>query len=279
MKKVMFAALMACSLLFVACEEEKPETPTFKSGVVVRDVIVPTDNLNGEEGIITLYLPSDWQTSGKKYPVLYLLHGMWGDQNDWANNSMHTTCNNIINAGDCSELIVVMPNGDDDFYVNGVRAGIMWETYFHEDLIPFVESHYPCRTDRSSRAIAGLSMGGFGTVYHAFNYPEKFCVAYAMSGAVEGFGDYNPIVPSLKAIFQQKGYTAEDYASLPELTLECGKSDSSCYTANVNTHDYLLSVNFPHTYIIRDGIHDWAFWNMCLPKALRAVGKYFSTSE
>ena len=275
MKKLCFVALAAFSLFFVACGEEKPTTPKRVFGLVVRDVVVPTDNLNGEEALITLYLPSDWQTSGKKYPVLYLLHGMWGDQNDWANNNMHTTCNNIITAGGCSELIVVMPNGNDDFYVNGLREGIMWETFFHEDLIPFVESHYPCRTDRSSRAIAGLSMGGFGTVYHAFNYPEKFCVAYAMSGAVEGMGW--GIVPSLKMIFEQKGYTAEDYASLPELTLECGKSDTSCYTANESTHAYLESINFPHTYIIRDGAHDWPFWNACLPKALRAVGKYFKT--
>ena len=267
---------MACSLLFVACEEEKPETPTFKSGVVVRDVIVPTDNLNGEEGIITLYLPSDWQTSGKKYPVLYLLHGMWDNNNAWINKaSMHRIANTSVQNGDCSELIVVMPNCSDDFYVNGYSWGVNYEDYFHEDLIPFVEANYPCRTDRSSRAISGLSMGGYGTVYHAFSYPEKFCVAYSMSGAVEGMG--MPVTPSLRQIFEQKGYTEDDFASLPELTLECGKEDNMCYSAGESTHIYLESIGFPHEYIVRSGVHDWAFWTVCLPKALKAVGKYFKT--
>lgn len=279
MKKALLFAVIATTLLLCACDgkEPQPQPKPIVSGIVVKNIEVPTENLNGESGIFSIYLPSDWQTSGKKYPVLYLLHGMWGDQNDWINNSMHTTCNNIINAGGCCELIVVMPYGANDFYVNGFTAGVKWEDYFHNDLIPYVEANYPCRTDRSSRAIAGLSMGGFGTVYHAYNYPDKFCVAYAMSGAVEGMGW--DVAPSLKMIFEQKGYTPEDYPSLPELTLECGKQDTTCYPANVNTHDYLMSINFHHTYLIRDGYHDWPFWNLCLPKALRAVGKYFAVEE
>ncbi|MBO7198014.1 MAG: hypothetical protein J6V28_04385 [Tidjanibacter sp.] len=279
LRNIAIVLLSLSAILASSCSDDRkePDVKPRVSGKIVRDVVVPSVNLNGEDGIITLYLPSDYETSGKRYPVLYLLHGMWGDQNDWANNSMHTTCNNIINAGDCSELIVVMPYGANDFYVNGFTAGVKWETYFHEELIPFVEKNYPCRTDRSSRAIAGLSMGGFGTVYHAYNYPEKFCVAYSMSGAVEGMGW--GAAPSLKMIFEQKGYTAEDYASLPELYLECGKQDTTCYPANLNTHDYLERINFPHTYLIRDGIHDWAFWNLCLPKALRAVGKHFAVEE
>lgn len=251
--------------------------PPRVSGKIVKDVVVPSDNLGGDDGIISLYLPADYQTSGKRYPVLYLLHGMYGDQNDWINNSMNATCNNIISAGECPELIVVMPYGANDFYVDGLTPGVKWESYFHEELIPFVESNYPCRTDRSSRAIAGLSMGGYGTVYHAFTYPEKFCVAYAMSGAVEGIGA--AVTPSLESIFKQKGYTAEDFSSLPELTLECGKQDQLCFSANVNTNAYLSSVGFEHTYLIRDGVHDWAFWKLCLPKTLRAVGRHFSIPQ
>lgn len=267
-------------LVATACgnkEADPTPEPQRVSGKLVRDVVVPSENLGGQEGIISLYLPADYQTSGKRYPVLYLLHGMWGNQNDWINNSMNTTCNNLISSGECSELIVVMPYGANDFYVDGYTPGVKWATYFHEELIPFVESNYPCRTDRSSRAIAGLSMGGYGTVYHAFSYPEKFCVAYAMSGAVEGIGA--GATPSLESIFRQKGYTAEDYDSLPELTLECGKQDQLCYAANVNTHDFLFGCDFPHTYLIRDGVHDWDFWKACLPKALRAVGGHFATSD
>lgn len=274
--KSLLLALVAVAA--VACDggkEPEPPKPAKVSGKIVRDVVVPSDNVPEGDNLITLYLPADWETSGKKYPVLYLLHGMWGNNNDWVNNSMNTITNNAIQSGWCSELIVVMPYCSDDFYVNGYSWGVNYEDYFHEDLIPFVEANYPCRTDRSSRAISGLSMGGYGTVYHAFSYPEKFCVAYSMSGAVEGMG--MPVTPSLRQIFEQKGYTEDDFASLPELTLECGKEDNMCYSAGESTHIYLESIGFPHEYIVRSGVHDWAFWTVCLPKALKAVGKYFKT--
>lgn len=276
-QRLLITLAVVLAALSVGCKESpEPVAQPKVSGKLVRDVEVPSVNLGGDNGLISLYLPADYQTSGKRYPVLYLLHGMWGNQNDWINNSMNTICNNIIATGECSELIVVMPYGANDFYVDGSTPGIKWDTYFHEELIPFVESNYPCRTDRSSRAIAGLSMGGYGTVYHAFTYPEKFCVAYAMSGAVEGIG--NPATPSLETIFTQKGYTSDMFDSLPELTLECGKQDQLCYSANVNTNAFLTSVGFEHTYLIRDGVHDWDFWTVCLPKTLRAVGKHFSTT-
>ena len=277
--KTLLVALLAVAA--VACnqteEEKQPENKEYK-GTLVWNVEVPSDNVPAGDNVISIYLPTDWQTSGKKYPVLYLLHGMWDNNNAWINKaSMHTITNKAIQEGSCSELIVVMPNCSDDFYVNGYSAGVNYDDYFHQDLIPFVEANYPCRTDRSSRAIAGLSMGGYGTVYHAFSYPEKFCVAYSMSGAVEGMGTYT--TPSLRQIFERKGYTAADFESLPKLTLECGVQDNLCYTAGVNTHDYLQSIGFPHTYITRDGVHDWAFWKVCLPKALAAAGEFFAVEE
>lgn len=275
--KALFVALLTVATM--ACngseEPQKEEEQNEYKGTLLWDIVVPSDNVPAGDNKISVYLPSDWQTSGKKYPVLYLLHGMWDNNNAWINKaSMHRIANTSVQNGDCSELIVVMPNCSDDFYVNGYSKGVNYEDYFHEDLIPFVEETYPCRTDRSSRAIAGLSMGGYGTVYHAFSYPEKFCVAYSMSGAVEGMG--NATTPSLRQIFERKGYTEEDFASLPKLTLECGTEDNLCYTAGVHTHAYLTEINFPHSYITRSGVHDWAFWIACLPKALVEVGKYFA---
>lgn len=276
--KALLVALLAVAA--VACngdkepEKNEAENKEYK-GTLLWDIVVPSDNVPAGDNKISVYLPSDWQTSGKKYPVLYLLHGMWDNNNAWINKaSMHRIVNNSVQNGECSELIVVMPNCSDDFYVNGYSQGVNYDSYFHEDLIPFVEATYPCRTDRSSRAIAGLSMGGYGTVYHAFSYPEKFCVAYSMSGAVEGMG--NATTPSLRQIFERKGYTEADFPSLPELTLECGTEDQLCYSAGVNTHAYLETIGFPHTYITRKGVHDWVFWIACLPKALVEAGKYFA---
>lgn len=247
------------------------------NGTVVGDVRIPSRNLGGADGVVTIYLPENYLSSGKTYPVLYLLHGMYGDNNDWVNNGMKTTTDNYIGMGLCPELIVVMPDGNNDFYVNGYTQGIKYETYFHEELIPYIESHYPCRTDRESRAIAGLSMGGFGTVFHAFRHPDKFCVAYSMSGAVGGMG--TATCPSLERIFTDEGYTPADYGRLPELTLECGTEDYLCYTANVEAHKYLSSINFAHDYIVRSGSHDWVFWTACYPKVLAKLNKHFKITQ
>ncbi|MCF0164641.1 MAG: esterase family protein [Bacteroidales bacterium] len=276
MNKFAYFVLVFCLAAIVGCQKDTPtwvidpdkvdqESTSSYKGVVIKDVRVSSSNVQNAK--CTIYLPSDWKTSGKKYPVLYLLHGMWSNNNEWVSKGLvDKTTDELVKKGEVPEIIVVTPDCRDCFYVDDYVQGQRYESFFHKDLMPFIEKNYPALTGKANTAVAGLSMGGYGSVYHAFMYPDKFCLCYSMSGAVEGMGTDK--VPSLKTIFETKGYTAET-ADLPKLILECGTEDNMCFNANVNTHNYLESIKFPHSYITRPGIHDWNFWTVCYPKCIK----------
>jgi len=115
-----------------------------------------------------------------------------------------------------------MPDGGRSMYAD-MQNGQAYFTYLTEELPAYLKAVFHLNLSRENTLIAGLSMGGFGTVFHAFRHPDKFCVAYSMSGAVGGMG--TATCPSLERIFTDEGYTPADYGRLPELTLECGTED------------------------------------------------------
>lgn len=242
-----------------------------------KDLTLTTSNLNGDKGKYSIYLPADYMQAaeeGRKYPVLYLLHGMWSHNNEWLDNGkVKATTDAAIKSGKLSEMIVVMPNAYDSFYVDGYMEGINYETFFWEDFVPYIESTYPVSTDRSQTAIAGLSMGGFGASYYAFTRPEEFFLCFEMSGAVEGMG--TALVPSVRQIFESRGYNSDNFDQLPKYIMDCGTEDYMCLSANVNTHNYLLSVGFAHEYITRSGSHDWVFWEASYKTLVERLKSYW----
>jgi S-formylglutathione hydrolase FrmB len=134
---------------------------------------------------VRILLPAAYASSPKRsYPVLYLLHGATGDQTDW------TTQGDAVALTAKLPLIVVMPaGGRGGFYTNWFNNGKgglpRWEDWHIKRLIPYVDSHYRTRATRSQRALAGLSMGGFGTFSYAARHPDLFTAALSMSGAVD----------------------------------------------------------------------------------------------
>jgi len=134
---------------------------------------------------VRVLLPNGYAAHPKRrYPVLYLLHGASGSQTDW------TTQGNAVAATAKLPLIVVMPDGGHGgFYTNWFNSGKggapRWEDWHIKRLIPYVDRHYRTRATRSQRAIAGLSMGGFGTLSYASRHPDLFTAALSMSGAID----------------------------------------------------------------------------------------------
>lgn len=282
MKQLLFFAFfLFSSILLLSCskedtqnlEEEPIQKPTYK-GIVMKNQIIETTHLGKDDGKYTIYLPSDYQTSNKKYPVLYLLHGMWSHNNEWVEKGAAATLTDLaINKGTIGPMIIVMPNAFDSFYVDGYDKVHNYESFFWNDLIPYIESNYPVKTGKENTAIAGLSMGGFGASYYAFTHPDKFCLCYAMSGAVEGMG--TDLVPSVKMMFVKLGYNETNYDKLPQYYLDCGTEDMMVYQTNVNTKKYLESVKFPFTYRESHGAHDWDFWPLAYSRMLPDLGKLF----
>ena len=135
---------------------------TAGGGTVVRDVSIQSTVL-GREMLYSVYLPAGY-TSSKQYPVLYLLHGYGGDQNDWwVFDDMADDADAMISSGEIPEMIIVTPDGGTWMYIDNCYGnGINYEQYFFQDLMTDVESRYSIRRERGSRAIGGFSMGGYG---------------------------------------------------------------------------------------------------------------------
>ena len=206
----------------------------------------------------SVWLPGGYDTA-KKYPVLYLLHGYEsGDQAHldrcWVEKGNARQIAQEYVRGGGVPMIIVMPNGLSSFYQGA------YETYLHEELIPYVEESFG---GNGKRAIAGLSMGGYGTLYNALKYPSSFTYAYAMSPAVMG---------SMKELVDLQS----DKSVFPAFTVEVGNQDTTVDNAAAkDLADYMLSLGIEVEYIARDGIHYWDFWQQCLPKALQKVGESF----
>ena len=219
-----------------------------------------------------IILPNDYYVSTSSYyPVLYLLHGIDGDNNSWTEDgNAKQTVQDAIKNGVIPPMIVVMPDAFNTFYVDGYQNGLKYETYFRDEFLPYIEENYRVNAMREMRFIAGLSMGGFGASYYAFSYPGEFTYCYSMSGVVEGVG--SPLTPTISSLIS--GY--EDYSGLPGYTLDCGTSDYLVYESNLSVRGALDSLGFDHEYIAREGTHDWVFWKKSLEMALERIGQYIN---
>ena len=119
----------------------------------------------GQTTHYSIYLPESYETSSIEYPVLYLLHGGGDNWKDWLlKGQAAEIADRTIAEGTAPEMIIVMPDGMQNWYANKYDGTFNYEDYFFEELIPHIEATYRCRTERQYRAISGLSMGGFGSL-------------------------------------------------------------------------------------------------------------------
>ncbi len=207
-----------------------------------------------------VYTPPGY-SADKKYPVLYLLHGIGGDEKEWLNGTPQQMMDRLVAEGKAKTMIIVMPNGramvDDKatgniFAQDKVEAFARFEEDLLKDLIPFVESNYPVVSSRESRAIAGLSMGGGQSLNFGLGNPDTFAWVGAFSAA--------PNTRMPEELIKQ----IKDVNSIPQLIwFSCGDQDGLINISN-RTHEYLKQQGIKHTYIIDEGGHDFKFWKSSL---------------
>ena len=201
----------------------------------------------------SIYLPAGYE-EGETFPILYLLHGYGDENNAWIDKGMLLTTAYSYEKDGGKRMIVVCPDGLTEFYIG------RFETYMYEELMPHIESAYKFN---GKRAVAGLSMGGYGTLYYWSKYPEMYSYAYAMSPAVDVGGTSQILADKNKG-------------NLPALTIETGIQDFTTPLEGITEfHDYLVSEGIDHEFITRNGSHDWKFWQECLPKVLNKCGEAF----
>ena len=130
----------------------------------------------------SIYFPADYETSNRRYPVLYLLHGYSDDETGWTQfGEAHLICDRSIQAGESAPMIIVMPDAGVTWYINNYDGKMRYEDYFIKELIPHIDETYRTRTTKQYRAIAGLSMGGYGTLIMATKHPDLFSSAETLS--------------------------------------------------------------------------------------------------
>ncbi|GAA0400713.1 alpha/beta hydrolase [Paenibacillus motobuensis] len=213
----------------------------------------------GKSRKMRIYTPPGY-SGNQTYNVLYLLHGIGGDENEWFNHGQpHIILDNLYADNKLAPLIVVLPNGrampddrpvGDIFDPEKIRAFERFELDLLNDLIPFIESNYPVSTERESRAIAGLSMGGGQSLNIGLHHLDRFAWIGAFSPA-----------PNTQAPEQLVPNPQEAAALLRLMWLSCGDGDEDNFKhISERMHTYLAERGVPHNWALESGGHDWPVW-------------------
>ena len=226
---------------------------------------------------LTVYTPAGYETSGKEYPVLYLLHGIGGDENAWSElGRAAQIMDNLIAQGKAEPMLVVMTNGNISQEAcpgetsEGFRVPTMmlpktmegsFETAF-PDVVKFIEKTYRVKKDKAHRAIAGLSMGGCHSLFISINYPDLFGYVGLFSAAVDRQQNSQEGYPNIYADRNQK--IDRLFSKHPKLFwIGIGKTDFLIQSNN-DLRAYLDSKNHKYTYLETEGGHIWRNWRIYL---------------
>jgi len=238
----------------------------------------------------SVYLPKSYTTNpAKKYPVLYLLHGVWGNNRDWVERGhIQDVANKLIDADEAIEMIIIMPDAGREWNGYFNMEGWPYETFFFTEFLPYVESKYRILGDKKHRALAGLSMGGGGTTVYVQKHPDMFSSAYAMSALMgiepggglpandEKFAALNKSVIENHCV---KFVENADEATKEQLKtvrwfVDCG-DDDFLFDVNIAFCQAMRKAQIPYQLRVRNGGHDWEYWHSALYSALPFVSSTF----
>jgi len=236
-------------------------------------------------------LPVNYNNSNEKtfYPVVYLLHGLTGHFNNWTDRTK------LAEYAAKYNFIIVTPEGNNGWYTDSSSVpNDKYESYIIQELIPEVDKKYRTLKDKNHRAIAGLSMGGYGSIKFGLKYPEMFSLVGSFSGALgagtwteKTLGKNGAAAQSILGVFgienSQTRLTndvfkivrempADKIKTLPFLYVDCGTEDF-LFQNNRDFADLLVEKKVPHEFRQLPGIHDWRFWNSQVQEFLRLTEK------
>jgi S-formylglutathione hydrolase FrmB len=277
-------------ILPVAAYAQSPQpakVPTAKTETVQFE-----SKLVGQKLPYIVILPSDYdakENQKTRYPVIYLLHGLTGHYTDWTSERAHLTQHATKH-----RLVIVTPEGNNGWYTDSATVSTeKYESYVIQELIPDVQKRYRTIEAKEGRAIAGLSMGGYGALKFGVKYPAMFSLAASMSGAVaaasytnadelpafvkqslvQTFGDAGGPTHNANNLLKIFGeYPQEKIASLPFIYLDCGTEDF-LIASNQQFVKLLTDKKIPHEYRQLPGGHTWQYWDRQVQEILRLTEK------
>ncbi len=248
----------------------------------------------------SVYLPPDYYTSNRRYPVVYLLHGYGDDETSWIQfGEADRIADAGIKSGELPPMIIVMPDGGKSWYINDYQSKVRYEDMLVQEFIGHIDTAFRTRKDREFRAISGLSMGGFGSLVLAMHHPELFSACAALSASArtdEMFASlpderYESVfAPVFSGPAKGEGRLTLTWKrnspialaqSAPEGNLakvrwyiDCG-DDDALSPGNAMLHIALLNRKISHEYRVRDGTHNWEYWRTGLSDALKFLSQSF----
>ena len=237
-------------------------------------------------------LPVDYKSADKKavYPVVYLLHGLTGHFDNWTDRTR------LADYATKYNYIIVTPEGNNGWYSDSATVpNDKYESYIIQELIPEIDKQFRTRADRNHRAIAGLSMGGYGSIKFGLKHPEMFALVGSFSGA-HGAGSWTEkevgtkgyIAESLLGVFGAadsetrkqndifkivREMPAARIAALPFVYLDCGTEDF-LYKNNRDFADLLVEEKVKHEFRQLPGAHDWKFWGAQIQEFLELSERF-----
>jgi S-formylglutathione hydrolase FrmB len=278
LRRFLFAVSLSFALFLTASAKPRVETVQFQSKLV--KATLP----------YKVILPLDYDTSSTtRYPVLYLLHGLTGHYSDWISRT------NVADYAAQYRMIVVTPEGNDGWYTDSAMVATdKYETYILKELIPDVQQRYRTIEARYGRGIAGLSMGGFGSLKFGLKSPSTFVFAASMSGALgvtrfteketaasgwstslQLFGPVDSDTRKANDLFQIVTLVpAARIASLPFFYFDCGTEDSALiFPYNRELAGLMSEKKIPHEYRELPGDHSWAYWDKQVQEVLKIAAQ------
>jgi S-formylglutathione hydrolase FrmB len=271
-----------------------------QQGILKESLKVKSSTL-GKDVEYSIYLPADYDKSNRRYPVLYLLHGYSDDETGWTQfGEAQVIGDRLMQSGEAAPMIIVMPDGGVSWYINSYDGKTKYEDFFVKEFISHIDATYRTRPTRQYRAIAGLSMGGYGTLIMATKHPDMFAAAAPLSSGV--FTD-DAIINAeertwgvvLGELYGKKELTGKDrltdhYAKNSILKIietgnaddlkkvryyiDCGDKDF-LIKGNMALHSVMIDKKIPHEFRVREGVHNWTYWRTALPEVLKFVSESF----
>jgi enterochelin esterase-like enzyme len=269
-------------------------TTSAQTGKVMDNLSLPSKILKMDRKY-AIYLPPDYETSQRSYPVLYLLHGGGDDQTGWVQfgEVLHIT-DKAIREGKATPMIIIMPdaNTGQRGYNNDLKNEWRYEDFFFEEFMPFVEKTWRIKKEKRFRAVAGLSMGGGGSFIYALHHPELFssaCPLSAFAGPLtledtkvilERYGNQKGTDAEVEAYYKKYSVLAlinampDDQKKAVRWYIDCG-DDDFLYEGNSLVHIAMKKKEIPHEFRIYDGAHTWTYWRTALPTVLSFISDAF----
>ena len=264
-----------------------------QTGKVYDNLSLPSKLLKGDRKY-AIYLPPDYQTSERSYPVLYLLHGGGDDQTGWVQfGEVQNITDKAIAEGKATPMIIVMPdaNTGQRGYFNDPKNEWRYEDIFFEEFMPFIENKYRIKKEKKFRAVAGLSMGGGGSFVYALHHPELFssvCPLSASTGPltleatkawleqrkqsgtdaeIEAYFKRHSVLELINAIPDDQKKALRWYIDIGD--------DDFLFEGNSLAHIAMRKKEITHEFRIYDGGHTWTYWRKALPTVLSFVTDAF----